>query len=774
MAKKATSFRRRLIKRLTVLLLALTAAAIAGVAVYAHHLAVKIDGRFSSRRWQIPSTIYSDSTLLFPGQGRNHDLFLAKLEALGYRRVNQSPALGEYRLRPGRLEIFLHDLKTPSQTRSGFPVQITLDPNRIGTITDQRSGRALQLLELEPEKIGLFFGAAREQRKLVAIAQVPRPLIQAVLAAEDNRFYHHHGVDPRGLLRALWANLRAGGIRQGGSTITQQLSKNYFLTPERTLSRKLRELLMALVIDARYAKDEILEIYLNEIYLGQKGSVSINGIGEAADFYFGKPVEALSLTEGAALAGLIKAPNLHSPYQDPDRCRNRRDSVLKAMAKNGWLTEEQLHAALEKPVTPAGFRTYHRKAPYFMDYLSEQLGALYSPEALASMGMSIYTTLDTQIQSAAETALLQGLARLEKTPGLRAQRSPANRLQGAVIVMQPKTGHILAMVGGRDYAESQFNRASQARRQPGSTFKPFVFLAGLERFTPASRLSNRPQVYEIDGQRWEPQNFERETAPELSLRQALAHSANRATVYLAMQTGLDAVVATAEHFQFSTRLRPLPAIALGAFEVIPLELARAYCTFAAGGLEPYPLSLKAVVNEAGEVLERRHMNIERVISPAATFIMNSLLASVVTEGTAASLAQRGIRFPAAGKTGTTNNSRDAWFVGYTPDLLALVWVGFDDGAGMHASGASAALPIWAELLKAVPQTVSGTWFSPPPGVVQRMVCSQSGQLALKACPSPMAEYFMENNAPAAPCPLHGRRNPFREFFDDVQNRLHHK
>ena len=422
MAKKATSFRRRLIKRLTVLLLALTAAAITGVAVYAHHLAVKIDGRFSSRRWQIPSTIYSDSTLLFPGQGRNHDLFLAKLEALGYRRVNQSPALGEYRLRPGRLEIFLHDLKTPSQTRSGFPVQITLDPNRIGTITDQRSGRALPLLELEPEKIGLFFGAAREQRKLVAIAQVPRPLIQAVLAAEDNRFYHHHGVDPRGLLRALWANLRAGGIRQGGSTITQQLSKNYFLTPERTLSRKFKELLMALVIDARYAKDEILEIYLNEIYLGQKGSVSINGIGEAADFYFGKPVEALSLTEGAALAGLIKAPNLHSPYQDPDRCRNRRDSVLKAMAKNGWLTEEQLHAALEKPVTPAGFRTYHRKAPYFMDYLSEQLGALYSPEALASMGMSIYTTLDTQIQSAAETALLQGLARLEKTPGLRAQR----------------------------------------------------------------------------------------------------------------------------------------------------------------------------------------------------------------------------------------------------------------------------------------------------------------------------------------------------------------
>jgi penicillin-binding protein 1B len=773
-AKKATSFRKRLIKRLPLLLLALAVVAMAGLAVYGGYLAVQIDDRFSSRRWQVPSTVYSDSTLLFPGQGCNHELFIAKLEALGYRRVNRPPAFGEYRLRPGRLEVFLHDLKTPSQTRSGFPVQIALDRNRIGAITDQRSGRALPLLELEPEKIGLFFGAAREQRKLVAIDQVPRPLIQAVLAAEDSRFYHHHGVDPRGLLRALWANLRAGGIRQGGSTITQQLSKNYFLTPERTLSRKLKELLMALLIDARYAKDEILEIYLNEIYLGQKGSVSINGIGEAADFYFGKPVATLSLTEAAALAGLIKAPNLYSPHQDLERCRNRRDTVLRAMAKNGWLTADALHDALETPLTPAGFRTYHRMAPYFMDYLSEQLGALYSPEALASMGMSIYTTLDTQIQSAAETALLRGLARLEKSPGLRARRSPAARLQGAVVVMQPKTGHILAMVGGRDYAESQFNRVSQARRQPGSTFKPFVFLAGLKRFTPASRLSNRPRVYEIDGRRWEPQNFEREPAPELSFRQALAHSANRATVSLAMQTGLDAVVATAEDFQFSTRLRPLPAMALGAFEVIPLELARAYCTFPAGGLEPYPLALKAVVNEAGQVLERRHMSIERVISPAAAFIMNSLLASVVTEGTAISLARRGITFPVAGKTGTTNNSRDAWFVGYTPELLALVWVGFDDGASIHASGPSAALPIWADLLTAIPQTVSGAWFSPPPGVVQRRVCRQSGQLALKACPTPMVEYFLETNAPTTPCPLHRRSNPLRKFFDDVQKRLPHK
>ena len=267
-------------------------------------------------------------------------------------------------------------------------------------------------------------------------------------------------------------------------------------------------------------------------------------------------------------------------------------------------------------------------------------------------------------------------------------------------------------------------------------------------------------MYELDGRRWEPQNFERETVAELSFRQALAQSANRATVYLAMQTGLEAVVATAERFHFSTRLQPLPSISLGAFEVIPLELARAYCAFAAGGLEPYPLSLKAVVNEADEVLERRHMNIDRVISPAEAFIMDSLLASVVSEGTARSLAARGISFPAAGKTGTTSNSRDAWFVGYTPDLLALVWVGFDDGASIHASGPSAALPIWAELLKAVPHAVSGGWFRMPPGVVERLVCTQSGQLAAKNCPETMTEYFLDSHLPTAPCPLHGGGNPF--------------
>ena len=306
-------------------------------------------------------------------------------------------------------------------------------------------------------------------------------------------------------------------------------------------------------------------------------------------------------------------------------------------------------------------------------------------------------------------------------PSLKRSK-PEERLQGAITVMQPKTGYILAMVGGRDYTQSQFNRITQARRQPGSAFKPLVFLTALEEFTPTYELSNEPKSYEIDGKVWQPQNYEPIPEKRVSLRSALARSINLATVDLAMQVGLDRVVSTATSFGFSTPLKPYPSLALGACEVVPLELARAYCAFAADGVLPYPLSLKAVLDEEGTILERRHMRIRSVVSPAKAFIMCSMLKSAVTEGTARSLKNMGIVVPVAGKTGTTNGFRDAWFVGYTPDILALVWVGFDDGSSIHVAGSAAALPIWAELIKSIPQYISGNCFKVPPGVVKRIVC----------------------------------------------------
>lgn len=726
------------------------------VAAYIWHLSVVMDKRFSERRWSIPSKVYSDSTLLYPGQTVNLKLFREKLDHLGYHDVQYEPVKkGDMRRNGSLLDLYLYDLAMPSKQRKGFPVRISFQDNHITSIVRRDTGVNLPLMELEPEEIMRFFGREREQRRLVSINEVPRHLKYAILAAEDSRFYRHHGVDPRGILRALYTNIRHGGIRQGGSTLTQQLAKNYFLTPERTIRRKVKEFLMALTMEVMYGKDVIFEIYLNEIYLGQKGSIAIHGVGEASHFYFGKDVQKLSVAESAAIAGLIKGPNRYSPYIDAERCRNRRDTVLLDMCRNGWITKEELEEILQTSVSPVGYIAYGNKAPYFMDYLSGQLPVFYSSDDLASMGLSIYTTLDTQVQVSAERALERGLARLERANPALVHSEPGKQLQGAVIVMQPKTGYILAMVGGRDYSVSQFNRVTQARRQPGSAFKPFVYLTGLREFTPSSILSNEPKSYEIDGTVWQPQNINPVAENGLRFRMALARSDNLATVDLAMKIGLNRIVNTALMFRLSTPMKSQPSLALGAFEVIPIELARAYCTFAADGVQPYPVSMKTVVDENDKILERRHLKIERIIPPEKAYMMNSLLRSVVEEGTARSLKWRNITFPAAGKTGTTNDYRDAWFVGYTPDILALVWVGFDDGSSVYAQGSVAALPIWAELMRALPQYASGGWFRKPSGIVQRTVCAQSGQLAVRnKCPEPIEEIFLSTNVPGEYCRLH--------------------
>ncbi|MCJ7810037.1 MAG: PBP1A family penicillin-binding protein, partial [Desulfobulbaceae bacterium] len=637
-----------------------------GVGAYGWTLSKDIDRRFSGRRWSIPSKVYSDSTILYPGQRINPELFFDKIEGLGYRAVTHEPRRrGELRRQGDTLALFLNDLSLPMQKREGFPVNIIIRNGTIVEITHAESGDAIPLLELEPEQLMLFFGPEREQRRLISIKEVPDQVQKAFLAAEDTRFYQHHGVDFRGILRAVYTNLRKRGIYQGGSTITQQLAKNYFLTPEKTLSRKLKEILLALVMEIMYGKDEILEIYLNEIYLGQKGSVAVSGLGEASYFYFGKPVNELGLAEGAAIAGLVKAPNLYSPYVNLERSGTRRDLVLKNMARQGWISQADGASALSSPLRPVGYQAYGKKAPYFIDYLAGQLEAFYSKDALSRLGLSVYTTIDTQVQKAAETALARGLSAIERQYPSLTQKEPDKRLQGAVVVMQPKTGYILAMAGGRDYSVSQFNRITQAKRQPGSAFKPFTFLTGLDRFTPASMLSSLPVTYQVDGKDWRPVNSSPIPEQQVSLRTALARSINTATVDLAMKMGVDAVVRTASAFRFSTPLQPYPSLALGASEVIPLELARAYCSFAADGLLPVPLSLREVSDENGRSLNQRHMKVEQVTSPSKAFIMNSLLHSVVAEGTAVSLKNLGISQPVAAKTGTTNDYRDAWFVGYT-------------------------------------------------------------------------------------------------------------
>lgn len=770
MKKKKTPFQRIRNWLIEMIVLSLAIGTL-GLALYMVVLSSQIETRFAGRRWDIPSKVFSETTLIYAGQAINRSLFLEKLRRLGYREVSRAPGKpGEMRTSDTALEIFLHSFRAPFYEQKSRRVQIRMAGNHITTIIHRDTGNQPALLELEPEELMLYFGPDRERRLLISIEQLPKHVIHAILAAEDHRFFDHHGVELRAIARALITNLRKGAVSQGGSTISQQLAKNYFLTPARTLKRKLRELLITGILEYRYEKNEILEIYLNEIYWGQKGSVSINGIGEAAQFYFDKPAEDLSVAEAATLAGLIKAPNHYSPYANPARCSERRNGVLKAMEKQGWIQADALKNAMAQPLAPAGYAGYRRRAPYFMDYLTRQLTTLYTHDALASEGLSIFTTIDTQVQMAAEQALTRGLGHLEASIPALANRPPEKRLQGAVVVMQPKTGYILALVGGREYGISQFNRATQARRQPGSAFKPFVYLAGLDTHPPLSRLSNAPKTYMVDGMPWRPKNFSKHARPEVTLREALAQSHNLATVNLALEVGLERISDTARRFYFATPEKPVPAMALGAIEVSPLALARAYCTFAANGVLPYPLAIKEVVGEQGRLLESRHAEIERVISPAKAYIMTDLLRSVVQEGTARSLRNYGVDWPVAGKTGTTNDSRDAWFVGYTPNLLALVWVGFDDGESISATGSRAALPIWADLMNALPQYESGDWFSiMPPGVERAPICLESGQPAREnCCPRVAEDVFLVKNKPNQPCGLHTCKSRLRQFLDGIK------
>ncbi len=738
-----------------------------GVLAYCFHLSGLVEKRFSGRKWQIPSTIYSGTTLFYPGKKIDFNYLPVKLKKLGYREKDQLPQKkGEYYLIEDHLYVYLKKLDIPGNKREGFPVAVEFHETGIRSIKNINTGEAIPLFEFGPEIIMQFFGNNRELRKLVKLDEIPSYLQKAVIAAEDHRYYTHFGVDPTGILRALFTNIKYGTIKQGGSTLTQQLAKNYFLTPERTYKRKLNELFISLVIEIKHDKDEILGMYLNEIYFGQKGSASINGVGEAADFYFGKHVSNLSLSESAIIAGMIKGPNIFSPYGNMKKCLARRSQVLNAMHKNGWINDTELEEARNEKIKTIGYSRYNKTAPYFLDYVSQQLKSLYPKTVLSSMGFSIYTTLDAKVQSAAEKALTNGLARLENLKPELKRENPEDKLQGAVVVIQPRTGNILAMVGGRNYGVSQFNRVTQAKRQSGSCFKPVIAATFLDTLRTSTVLSNEEFSYRIGDKLWTPDNFSPMPQKKMSVRDMLRTSCNRAAVDMVVKGGLDDIVENVKKFNFSTDFKPYPSIALGAFEVIPIELAMAYCTFADDGIQPYPLALKDVVDEKGEILVGKHIDINPVISPSKAYLITSMLETVVNEGTARSLRKRGIDFPVAGKTGTTNNFKDAWFIGYTPDFLALVWVGFDNGDSIYSTGSGAALPIWAELAKSIPGYISENRFTIPPGVIKKRICTESGMIAVSLkCSDTREEVFLVENMPNSQCTIHSNVNIMNRLFN---------
>jgi penicillin-binding protein 1B len=721
----------------------------------------QVEEKFSGRRWKLPSRIYSAPFTIYPGMDLAQVGFVERLDRLGYVEV-VGPARqpGDYRwIEPGGLEVIF---RGDGDVAADAPGRVTLDliQNRIVDRIRDGAGAELPLAELAPEPIAGIYGDVWESRDLVSVAEVPSLLVQSILAAEDRRFFEHKGVDWRAVLRALWVNVRAGGVRQGGSTLTQQLMKNFFLSTERTVQRKVVELLMALIAEQRYGKLEILENYLNEIYLGQAGARGVFGIREGARFYFGKEPGDLSLGQVAMLAGLIQAPNRYSPYHSPERALRRRDIVLARMHRAEMITDADYNEAIAeeiglRPATPAP-----RSAPYFVDFVRAELEETYPASALTQDGLQVYTTLDSQLQRSAETAVKDGLAELEKQyPSLKETEKGESSLEACLVAIQPQTGEIKAMVGGRKYSTTQFNRAAQAERQVGSLFKPVVYAAALAeerpltgvRWLPTSRIDDVQFEWAYDSQTWKPANYADRYFGPVSVRDALERSLNAATARTAHEVGLPLILHTARRLGFDGKLPAVPAIVLGAGEATPLQVARVYATFANGGLRPTPLAARRVTTVGGDVLERRGVRLAPAIAPEVAFMVTHILRGVLDRGTGRSGQ---LPVPAAGKTGTTDGYRDAWFAGYTPDLVAVVWVGFDHGRALGLPGSRAALPIWTKFMKMAIAGRPVSVFRPPPGVMFARIDPTTGGLATPQCVEAIEEAFPADALPTAPCAVH--------------------
>ncbi len=728
----------------------------------------------SSRRWDLPSRIYSDATPIVPGMTIPRSLLEPKLNHVGYHEVAARVTNpGEYRYTGDSLEVYLQNFEYPDIEFRALPVTIEMNGGTVRAIHRLDDGVALRGIRLEPELITSIYNNEMEDRLPVSLSTVPKVVSEAIIATEDRNFYHHEGISIRGTLGALATDIRSKTLTHGGSTLTQQLIKNLYLNPERTWRRKPIEALMALLLEARYNKKEILEAYLNEIYLGQNGAVQIIGVEQASQVYFGKHVTYLTLPEAATLAGIVRSPNVLSPLTHPDRAKPRRDTVLLLMKEQGFISPTEYEEAVASPLTTSRFPKTSRSAPFFVDLVLKQLKETYPETQLRTEGLRVFTTLDTIMQRSAEQALDSGIEALNKHyPYLRKSPTP---LEGVILTIQPGTGYVKALVGGRSYSKTQFNRAIQARRQPGSLFKPFVYVTamdparGQQAFTAATILDDSPISIRSGNAVWTPQNYDLKFHGQVTVREALAHSYNIPAVRAAMNAGVPNVLKTAATIGIESHLAPYPSVSLGSFEVTPLEIAYAYSAFANLGVKAEPISILAVSTPEGKLLESREVKMKRVAQAGVCYVMNDVLKDVFTYGTAGKARQGGFTRPFAGKTGTTSSYRDAWFVGYSPRILSLVWLGFDDGHSIRLSGGDACVPIWTVNMNRVGGLVPDVDWKRPEDVVERQIDPQSGMLATPYCPQTKNEIFVAGAEPASVCPLHaGSGEPSPAWRDNAE------
>jgi penicillin-binding protein 1A len=641
-----------------------------------------------------------------------------------------------------------------------------------------RVGDMAQATEVYDRHDALAFTISKERRIEVSLASVSPRLVDAMLAIEDQRFYAHQGFDAVRIAAALFANARELRAAQGGSTITQQLARQSFLTPAKTLRRKLQELILARRLERQFPKDRILEMYLNKVYFGD----GLYGVEAASRGYFGKPAAEVSVAEAALIAGLVQSPSAYAPTANPDRAIGRRDLVLQAMLDTGAIDRGTFDAARAEPlVLSDALRAGEPYGQYFKEQVRRELVDRFGWERVYAGGLRVFSTIDLEVQKAADTAVAEGLAALDARREVLARRGagrtapelPSDRLQTALVALDPATGHVRAMVGGRDFAESPFNRAVQARRQPGSAFKPFVFAAALEAgFTPATIIRNLNQTIPTPDGDWTPED-EQTTADELSLRTALRISSNRAAVRLLQDVGIPRTVRYMRAMGVGD-VPQVPSLALGSGEVTLDALTAAYAAFANGGRVPRPMLVRRVEDRDGTVLYETEPSLTRVVSEVTAYQMASMLADVIDAGTGAGVRRYGFTLPAAGKTGTTNEFRDSWFIGFTPNLVAGVWVGFDQPRTIVPGGfaSQVAVPVWASFMRQATRGHRRTWLERPDGLAAVEVCRLSGSLPTEGCAHAevlldsgavarqsmvYTEYFAAGTEPANVCVLHPTR-----------------
>ncbi len=746
-------------KKLKILALLLLIPAIAIGAFLIHYYYVfnavieqKLGGGYSLNH----NRIYAAPLVLEPGKIMTCSELEAKVRRLGYRE-NQGPSRSSYYRVAEADRLVIYNDATVIQNPTHL-VEITCSGNAIHAIADPKTGRELEKFTLKPKLLSNIIGENREKRRYVSYRELPQVLVDAVLAAEDRRFFNHKGIDPIRIIKALIIDIREGELIQGASTLTQQFIKNYFLTPERTLRRKLTDAYMSILLERRLSKEQIFELYSNEVYLGQVGSFSIIGFGQAANAFFDKNVRDLTLEEAATIAGIITAPNRHTPLRYQERATTRRNLVLDQMLDADMISRNECKSAKEKPlsVKPATTLDYS-DAPYFVDYVQDLLVEIYGEKALTDSGFKVFTTLDTELQKAAIESIQEGMSELDTHFAELEEPIPPGTVQASLIAVDPKTGYILAMAGGRSYGSSQFNRITQSKRQPGSIFKPFVYAAALETaytsltpLTTASTIVDQPTRFAFEDLEYKPGNYRGQYLGQVTLRQAITRSLNIATIKVAEQVGFDKIAELGQRLGLKELIMPYPAMAIGSFDVTPLEMVQAYTAFANEGLRMELIPVLKICDSDGNEIFAAESKSEQVLTPEIAFLTTSLLQSVMNQGTGYGVRARGFDLPAAGKTGT---SHDGWFAGYTPDLLCIVWVGFDDNRELNLSGAQSALPIWTEFMKRVIplRPLKGEKFRMPNGVLQVEIDPTTGLLATERCLQRQMEYFIDGTEPTLQC-----------------------